>query len=223
MLSPPASATRILATTSPPRGPGHAWDRLPVWNPRSVPVTAPLATTLARGEMPELAADHAPLWDGTRPTTMAGWIDLGRRVFFEFPMRAEVYVYSLAPPDTAPSPEHPRGAALFAAHCSGCHANAARGGRVIPADVIGTDPALATGPGRGTGGYRVPPLVRVRDGAPYLHDGSLGSLDELLSAARLDPEYRAGRLGPGPIPGHRAGTDLSPDERAELIAYLGTL
>ncbi len=94
---------------------------------------------------------------------------------------------------------------------------------MIPADVIGTDPALATGRGRGTGGYRVPPLVRVRDGAPYLHDGSVGSLDELLSTARLEPGYRAGRLGPGPIPGHRAGTALNPDERADLIAYLGTL
>ena len=371
---------------------GHgtrAWDRLPVWNPRSTPVTAALAATLARGEMPDIT-DVAPLWDGTLPTTMAGWAELGRRVFFEYPMRAEVYmehgltrpalaaavgiertaagdipglvvfrdvdgetrvgitcaichssvragqlvpgsarrtfdygklrlgyfadtgdyvdpglaarmaswgpgradvtedddedpvtipdlwglrvqpwltqagtirhdspialairqetqltdsnhamirppralawalamyVYSLAPPETilTQSPERTRGAALFADHCRGCHANAAHGGRRIPAEEIGTDPALATGRGRGTGSYRVPPLVRVRDGAPYLHDGSVGSLDELLSAARLEPGYRAGRLGPGAIPGHRAGTDLTPTERADLIAFLETL
>lgn len=371
---------------------GHGtrgWDRLPVWNPRSVPVTAGLAEALERGEMPELAPELAPLWDGARPTTMTGWVALGRRVFFEYPMRAEVfmehgltrpelaasvgiertaagdvpglvvfrnvdgetrvgitcaichstvragevvagsarrtfnygalrlayyddtgayvdpglagrmaswgpgradvtedddedpvtipdlwglraqqwlsqagtirhdspialairqetqltdsnhamirpprelawalamYVYSLAPPASfLSSAGRTRGGALFAERCGGCHANAAYGGRIVPAAVIGTDPALATGRGRGTGGYRVPPLIRVRDGAPYLHDGSVASLRELLSAARLDPGYRAGRLGPGPIPGHRAGTDLGPDDRAALIAHLGAL
>jgi mono/diheme cytochrome c family protein len=370
---------------------GHgtrAWDRLPAWNPRARPVTAALAAELARGEIPEVQPDFAPLWDGVRPTTMAGWVALGRRVFFEYPMRAEVfmehgltrreladavgiertaagdvpglvlfrdvdgetrvgitcaichstvragelvagsarrsfdygklrvayfadtgayvdpslaermaawgpgradvtedddedpvtipdlwglraqqwltqagtirhdspialairqetqltdsnhamvrpprelawalamYVYSLAPPDSPASPPSERGAALFTEHCRRCHANAARGGRLVAADVIGTDPALATGRGRGTGSYRVPPLVRVRDGAPYLHDGSVASLDELLSAARLEPGYTAGRLGPGPVPGHRAGTDLGPEDRAALIGFLETL
>ncbi len=372
---------------------GHgtsAWDKLPVWNPRSKPVTAALAAQLERGETPNVAADHETLWDGAQPTTMAGWVALGRRVFFEYPMRAEVfmeygltqptlaaavgiertsggdvpglvvflnvdgetrvgitcaichstvrdgalvagsarrafdygrlrlayfadtgeyldpglatrmaswgpgradvtedddedpvaipdlwglraqswltqagtirhespialairqetqltdsnhamvrpprelawalamYIYSLTPPATAssPSPQLTRGRAVFSEKCSGCHANPAHGGRVIAAAVIGTNPALATGRGRGTGGYRVPPLVRVRDGAPYLHDGSVGSLDELLSSARLDDSYKAGRLGPGPIPGHRAGTDLGPADRAALITFLGTL
>lgn len=373
---------------------GHgtrAWDRLPAWNPRSEPVTAALAARLARGEMRVIAADHAQLWDGTEPTTMAGWVALGRRVFFEYPMRAEVfmeyaltrpaladavglertaagdvpglvvfqnvdgetrvgitcaichsavrdgqlvvgaarrafdygrlrlayfaetgefvdpglarrmaawgpgradvsedddedpvtipdlwglrvmawltqagtirhetpialairqetqltdsnharvrpprelawalamYIYSLAPPARSappPSPALTRGGELFERRCGGCHENPAFGGRVIAAAVIGTNPALATGRGRGTGGYRVPPLVRVGDGAPYLHDGSVASLDELLSPARLEPDYRAGRLGPGPIPGHTAGTDLGPADRAALITFLGTL
>lgn len=372
---------------------GHgtrAWDRLPAWNPRSLPVTAALAAVLARGETPEVGPDLAPLWDGVRPTTMAGWVALGRRVFFEYPMRAEVfmefgltrpelaaavgvertaegdipglvvfrdvdgdtrvgitcaichssvrdgqliagsarrsfdygrlrlayyadtgahvdpglarrmatwgpgradvsedddedpvtipdlwglraqqwltqagtirhetptalairqetqltdsnhalvrpprelawalamYVYSLAPPNTpiVESPERTRGAALFKQRCSTCHMNSARGGRRVPAEEIGTDPALATGSGRGTGGYRVPPLVRVRDGAPYLHDGSIASLGELLSAERLAPDYTGGRLGPGPVPGHRAGTDLDADARAALISFLETL
>ncbi len=369
---------------------GHgtrAWDRLPMWNPRSRPVTAALAERLARGEMPEIDEDERPLWDGTRPTTMAGWVALGRRVFFEYPMRAEVfmeygltrpgladavgiertatgevpglvvfqnvdgetrvgitcaichstvragelvagsarrsfdygklrvayfadtgeyvdpvlarrmaswgpgradvsedddedpvtipdlwglrgqqwltqagtirhespialairqetqltdsnharirpprelawalamYVYSLEPATNA-SPQRTRGREVFDEFCSRCHANAAYGGRMIAAAVIGTDPALATGRGRGTGGYRVPPLIRVRDGAPYLHDGSVASLDELLSAARLEPGYRAGRLGPGPIPGHLAGTELNPADRAALITFLETL
>lgn len=372
---------------------GHGtrgWDRLPVWNPRSLPVTAALAARLARGELPEITTDTATLWDGVRPTTMAGWVALGERVFFAYPMRAEVfmefaltrpsladavglertaagdvpglvlfqnvdgaprvgitcaichsavrdgqlvagaarrsfdygrlrvayfadtgeyvdpalavrmaawgpgradvtedddedpvtipdlwglreqpwltqagtirhdspialairqetqltdsnhalvrpprelawalamYVYSLAPPAArgSSSPQATRGAAVFTEVCAGCHANAARGGRRIAVDVIGTHPGLATGRGRGTGSYRVPPLVRVGDGAPYLHDGSVASLDELLSPTRLEPGYSAGRLGPGPIPGHRAGTDLDAADRAALLAYLETL
>jgi len=138
------------------------------------------------------------------------------------------YVYSLMPPprpagvssDGRPTSE---GAALFSQHCAGCHANAAYGGATLPALDIATDPALARGRGRGTGSYRVPTLLGVEGGAPYLHDGTVGSLRELLSPARLEPDYAGGRFGPGPIPGHRAGTDLTEAERATLIDHLGTL
>ncbi|HEY4179041.1 MAG TPA: c-type cytochrome [Kofleriaceae bacterium] len=350
------------------------WDQLPVWNPRSVPVDAESAQILARGEMPVLPGDRPPLWNGVTPTTMPEWVALGRRVFFEYPMRAEVFmewgltqreliddvgvertaagdipglvvfknidgdtrvgitcaichstvkngevvvgqarrtfnygklrvtydrvhgtlasekegrrleswgagradvtedddedpvaipdlwgersqrfltqvgairhdsplalairqetqltdsnhalvrpprelawalamfVYSLQPPaHTAPA--SPRGAALFAEHCAHCHANAVYGGTTIAAATIGTDPALATGRGRGTGKYRVPTLLGVAAGAPYLHDGSVRSLDELLSPTRT-------------IRGHRAGTNLDADDRAALIAHLQTL
>ena len=136
-----------------------------------------------------------------------------------------MYVYSLTPPASAeaPSPLATRGSAVFKDHCGGCHNNAAYGGRAIAATAIGTSPALATGRGRGTGNYRVPPLVRVRDGSPYLHDGSVASLTELLSADRLEPGYTKGHLGPGPIPGHRAGTSLAEADRTALIAFLATL
>jgi mono/diheme cytochrome c family protein len=350
----------------------RGWDLLPVWNPRSVPVTAALLPSLARGEVPAVPAERAPLWNGVTPTTMAEWVALGRRVFFEYPMRAEVFmeyalteptlatdvgvqrasdgtlpglvvfanvdgetrvgitcaichstvkdgalvvgqarrtfdygklrltfdrvhgtvrseqeatrmaswgpgradvtedddedpvaipdlwglrdqrwltqagtirhdsplalairqetqltdsnharvrpprelawalamfVYSLTPPRSgAAAPA--RGAALFAEHCAHCHANAAYGGKLMDAKAIGTDPALAMGKGRGTGKYRVPSLLAVRDGAPYLHDGTVPSLDALLSS-----DHR----------GHRAGSELSRDDRAALIAFLQTL
>lgn len=367
----------------------RGWDLLPVWNPRSQPVTATLAASLAHGESPELPADRPRLWDGITPTTMAGWVALGRRVFFEFPLRAEVfmeygltqpelaaavgvertadgaipglvvfanvdgesrvgitcaichshvehgavvagaarrrfdygrlrlayhdatgvpvdpeqarrmatwgpgradvtedddedpvaipdlwglraqtwltsagtirhdsplalairqdtqlidanhqrirppralawalamYLYSLeAPPhETSRSAEATRGARVFEARCRGCHSNAAFGGDAIAVATIGTHPALATGRGRGTGRYRVPPLLRVRDGAPYLHDGTISSLAELLSSARFAADY-AGLRGHGAIAGHRAGTDLTDDDRAALLAFLETL
>jgi len=365
----------------------RGWDLLPVWNPRSVRVTAPITASLERGEIPDLPANQPPLWDGVAPATMDGWIALGRRVFLEYPMRAEVFmeygltdpalmaavgvektadgsvpglvvfanidgetrvgitcavchatvkngelvigaahrsfdygrlrvtydqihhtpvnaklaqrmahwgpgradvtedddedpvtipdlwglraqrwltqagtirqdspmalairqetqlidsnhqlirpprelawalamfVYSLAPPAHA-SPVAERGKAVFDAHCKRCHANEAYGGPPIAATTIGTDPGLATGRGRGTGSYRVPPLLAVRDGAPYLHHGAVASLPELLSPERLAPTYTAGRLGPGPIPGHPAGTSLGADDRAALLAFLETL
>lgn len=120
-----------------------------------------------------------------------------------------MFIYSLTPPRTAAAPTS-RGAALFDEHCAHCHSNAAYGGGLMPAAAIGTDPALATGRGRGTGNYRVPVLLGIAAGAPYLHDGVVPSLSDLLSAARG-------------VPGHRAGTELSDTDRATLIAYLGTL
>lgn len=133
-----------------------------------------------------------------------------------------MYVYSLEPA-ARPAPAEDRGAALFDDHCGSCHANAGYGGRVIAAATVGTHPALAVSRGRGTGTYRVAPLVRVADGAPYLHDGSVDSLDELLSPERLQPDYTDGHLGPGPIPGHTAGTELAEPDRAALIAFLRTI
>ena len=369
----------------------RGWDVLPVWNPRSLPVTKQLADTLQRGEMPALAADHKPLWDGKTPTTMAGWVALGRRVFFEFPMRAEVFMeyaltkpelvervgvertadggvpglvvfanvdgqtrvgitcaichtavrhgelvvgaarrrfdygrlrntffeethsfvepelarrmarwgpgradvtedndedpvaipdlfglrhefvltqagtinqtsplalairqdtqlthanhqrirpprelawalamflYSLEQPSEAPRGtwgQIARGAGVFAAAgCRGCHNNPAYAGRALPANRIGTDPALANGQARGTGTYRVAPLLDVVHAGPYLHHGAVRSLDELLSPARFAPEFR-GLLGSGAIPGHAFGTELAADDRAALIAFLEIL
>jgi len=364
------SRIRIAAYGLGDRG----WDLLPVWNPRSIPVDAAQTPALGRGEIPALPADRAPLWNGVTPTTMPEWIALGRRVFFEYPMRAEIfmeyaltepalasdvgvqrtkagdvpglvvfanvdgetrvgitcaichsnvkdgedipgqarrsfdygklritydrvhgtlrsedeakrmmswgpgradvtedddedpvaipdlwglrdqrwltqagtirhespvalairqetqltdsnhalvrpprelawalamYIYSLKPPAHESAPQ-PRGAALFTENCARCHANAAYGGTTVSAASIGTDPALATGKGRGTGKYRVPGLLDVRNGAPYLHHGAVVSLDELLSPARTEP-------------GHKAGTKLSADDRAALIAFLETL
>nr|MDQ3369661.1 hypothetical protein [Myxococcota bacterium] len=369
----------------------RGWDALPVWNPRSLPVTGELAAVLERGAMPALPAERTPLWDGTTPTTLAGWVALGRRVFFEYPMRSEVFMeWGLARPEVAAAvgvertpdgsvpglvvfgnvdgktrvgitcaichtavrdgalvvgaarrtfdygrlrlayfadtrervdpelarrmgtwgpgradvtedndedpvaipdlfglrdqtvltqagtirhasplalairqdtqlthsnhqrvrpprelawalamflysleapPRHTtasvgqlaRGAGLFAARCRRCHDNAAHGGRAVAHATVGTDPSLATGQARGTGKYRVAPLLDVAHGAPYLHHGAVASLDELLSPARLAPDYRGGLLGPGAIPGHAFGMDLLADERAALIAFLAIL
>ncbi len=376
------------------------WDALPVWNPRSRPVDRAAAEELARGAWP--ARPAARVWDGERPRTQADWIALGRKVFFEFPLRPEfavehalmprpdgapvtaeaaaraaalgierttggalpgvvvfddvdgkprvgitcavchtavrdgamvaglarrrldlgalrldyyrdtgtavdpelarrmatwgpgradvtedddedpvaipdlwglrwetyltqagtirhvgpaalairqdtqllhasglkvrpprelawalaMYLYSIAPPPAQAPPEDPalaRGSLLFDEHCRSCHGSAVHGGDPMPADKVGTDPSLAHGQARGTGRYRVAPLVRIVDGAPYLHDGSVPSLELLLSSERLQPDFTGGTRGPGPVPGHLYGMDLPAADRDALIAYLEIL
>jgi hypothetical protein len=137
-----------------------------------------------------------------------------------------MYLYSLEPP---PRPakgslaQIVQGAGVFAAGCATCHDNPAYAGRPIPHQRVGTDPALATGQARGTGTYRIAPLLDVINAGPYLHHGAVASLTELLSKARLSPDYKAGRLGPGAIPGHPFGTELSDEDRGALISFLEIL
>lgn len=125
-----------------------------------------------------------------------------------------MYIYSLTPPPPRAStdPAVARGDAIFRRDCTACHSGPTLSGEPIPAEDIGTDPALARGTSRGTGVYRPAPLLRVGDAAPYLHHGVVASLEQLFDPARL-----------AAIPGHVPGTDLAPAERADLIAYLRTL
>jgi len=358
------------------------WDALPVWNPRSLPVTAATATALQGGTLPPIGPDTAPLWDGQRPTTRAAWRALGRTVFESYPMRREtfmawglahpavltasgvvadatgvypglrvfrdldgstqvgitcalchtaveegvtvlgrarrafdygalrsafhrdtgvpvdpalaarmltwgpgradvteddaedpvaipdlwglrhqsalnqagtirqvgpaalairqetqlldsnhqrirpprelawalaVFLYDLEVPRPGRGSQHTEetlaeGRRLFVRECSRCHENPAYGGRALDARHIGTHPALATGAARGTGLYRTPVLLGIAAGAPYLHDGSVPSLSDLLAPARLQR-----------VPGHTYGTQLSAAARTSLVAWLETL
>jgi hypothetical protein len=125
-----------------------------------------------------------------------------------------MYVYSLAPPARPPpeaTAETEAGRALFADRCAGCHSGVSGAGEPIPAARVGTHPALAHGYARGTGLYRPAPLVRVGEAGPYLHDGSVATLEALLDPDRL-----------ARVPGHRFGSSASPEQRAALIAYLRT-
>ncbi|MBK6919750.1 MAG: c-type cytochrome [Deltaproteobacteria bacterium] len=115
-----------------------------------------------------------------------------------------------------------RGRAVFEAHCLDCHGDEARSGVPVSARRVGTDPALANGTSRGTGLYRPAPLVGVTAAAPYLHDGSVATLDDLFDRARLQPGFARGARGPGAVPGHAYGTKLSAHDRDALVAWLRT-
>jgi len=138
-----------------------------------------------------------------------------------------MYVYSLRPP----APARPAGApertvaagrAVFDRHCRGCHHAASGSGALVAAERVGTDPALARGHARGTGRYRPSPLVAVADAGPYLHDGSVPTLEDLLDPTRVRPDDARGSRGAGAVPGHAFGTALPASERAALVAYLRT-
>jgi cytochrome c peroxidase len=86
-----------------------------------------------------------------------------------------------------------------------------------------------TGRARDMGAFRAPSLRNVAVTAPYMHDGSMASLQEVVDF------YAAGGrvIADGPLAGDGrlnpfkdaliARIELSPQDRADLVAFLGTL
>ncbi len=118
------------------------------------------------------------------------------------------YLWSLAPPRKGAVDGRSEGEAIFAARCASCHRGADRAGPPVPAAIVGTDPAAARSPYRGSGGYRAPSLIGVADRWPLLHDGSVRDLDALLDPARRG--------------GHGFTQGLSVAERTALHAYVAS-
>jgi hypothetical protein len=157
-----------------------------------------------------------------------------------------LYIESLKPP---PDPNKfderaQRGQQIFKDQgCPVCHTpplytnnklNPVRGFKVpddlrktddIMSTSVGTDPTLALQTRRGTGFYKVPSLRGLWYREGYGHGGQAATLEEWFDAARLEDGYvpKGFHTAPGPIEGHEKGLDLSPEEKAALIAFLKTL
>jgi hypothetical protein len=166
-----------------------------------------------------------------------------------------------------------QGQPLFTKHCGACHApDGAQAGAVIPIADVGTDrhrldmwtPASAAAFNafadgypwdftafRKTDGYVAVPLDGVWLRAPYLHNGSVPSLQDLLEPAEGRPKVfhrgydlydpaRVGFVSDGALAertgmrydtslpgngngGHLYGTALSSAEKRALIEFLKTL
>ena len=148
---------------------------------------------------------------------------------------------------TALGPAARRGVKLFFSErtkCSTCHVGftfsgpiRARGLEDIePAfhntglynvDELGSYPAESpgviekTGRDADRGAFRAPTLLNIELTAPYMHDGSIESLPEVVDF------YAAGGRGPGRINPNKseriAGFELAPGEKEDLIAFLRSL
>jgi hypothetical protein len=63
--------------------------------------------------------------------------------------------------------------------------------------------------------------------ACLLHDGSIGTLEEMFNPARLKGDFRSSNWNPVTPPhavtGHQFGLNLNSGDRAALIAFLKTL
>jgi len=98
-----------------------------------------------------------------------------------------------------------------------------------------SDPARAGHVGQartGVSWVRAAPLTALRATAPYLHNGSVPTLAALLEPAAKRPKtFPLGAAGfvldtrlPGNgNQGHEFGTELSPTEKRDLIAFLESL
>ena len=160
-----------------------------------------------------------------------------------------LYVYSLQPPRN-PNPFDDKAAAgekIFQRErCAQCHTpplytnnklTLAQGfeppnDRPPALDVMpisaGTHPGLALNTRKGTGYYKVPSLKGVWYRGHYLHDGAVGSLEEMFAPERIEDNHvPGGWLAPGlktqAVRGHEFGLRLEPAEREQLIAFLRTL
>jgi hypothetical protein len=154
-----------------------------------------------------------------------------------------VYLYSLQPPPN-PNPIDAtarRGQQVFAAEgCTRCHSTGRltlAAGYHPPEETlratgamnisVGTDPNLALKTRKGTGFYRIPRLHMLWLEAAFLHDGSIGSLEEYFNPARLKSDFRSSNWSPltksHAVEGHPFGLTLKPADRTALIAYLKTL
>lgn len=159
------------------------------------------------------------------------------------------YIYSLEHPANPNKPNAltKRGERIYAEQgCVSCHTPPAFtnnmltpvDGFTVPDDhrkkydvfdiSIGTNSDYALKTRRGTGYYKVPSLKGVWYRGPFLHDGSLARLEDLLDPRRLQDDYvPTGFRGAGvthkAVRGHEFGMDLPDTDRKALLAYLRTL
>jgi mono/diheme cytochrome c family protein len=116
-----------------------------------------------------------------------------------------IFVLSLA--DTVPAVDaESDDARAFDRACGSCH-DARRGfsGGLILAETLNSDDLAARSAHRGTGYYKVPSLLGAGDGGPYLHDGSVETLADLIDA------------------GHPFGITLSEEDRGAVLRFVSTM
>ena len=134
------------------------------------------------------------------PDLLAGKLDVLR-----------LFQHSLSVPPAATTSFDPdaaaRGRTLFdgKAQCALCHTGPNFStGAILPATAVGTDPLHAQR--SATGGYRITPLRALWQHAPYFHDGSAATLQDVVD--HYDQHFELGLLAP---------------EKSDLVEFLKSI
>ena len=121
---------------------------------------------------------------------------------------------------TALTADEQRGLAIFRGkgNCTACHVGPNfTDEKLHDTGVAWQPPGYYADPGGGTGNFKTPTLREVARTSPYMHDGRLATLDDVVNFydeggrpnPNLDPEIR---------PLH-----LTPEEHGALVSFLGSL
>ncbi len=128
------------------------------------------------------------------------------------------------------TPNELKGEVLFRQHCGSCHSTDLFTDQSFRNNGFSTADDLIKDSGReeitlnpdDRGKFKVPSLRNVEYTAPYMHNGKLNSLEDVLnfyaSGVQVSPT-----LDPLLIQGDQAGINLTVDERSNLIDFLKTL
>lgn len=154
--------------------------------------------------------DHAP-WMMTASTLCTDSVDEAKRIDSYFP-DVQAFIYSLMPPEYPFEIDRKlaeKGKPIFEQNCSGCHGtygeDSSYPNLIVALEDVGTDPALASSAVRDEDrfirwfnssyygrraqaapapGYYAPPLDGVWATAPYLHNGSVPTIEALLDSSK---------------------------------------
>jgi cytochrome c peroxidase len=125
--------------------------------------------------------------------------------------------------DSGMSPAAKRGAALFFSDrlkCSECHGSVNLSGPTTFAGTMPSDPEAFfhdTGVSAEPAKFRAPTLRNIAVTAPYMHDGSIATLKDVVA------HYAAGGRSQRPKSDRVRGFAISPAEIDDLVAFLHAL
>ena len=172
---------------------------------------------------PKTSAEFARAFPGdplVTPDTIVRALAAYERTLVSPPTRFDRFV---AGDDAALSPSERIGYDLFTgrAQCVSCHSGWAFTDRAfhdigLPTDDLGRGPVI--GLPAVNHAFKTPSLRELNWTAPYMHDGSLATLEDVAR------HYESGGIDrPSRSPDLPHNLILSDDERAGLVAFLGTL
>ena len=120
---------------------------------------------------------------------------------------------------TALSPQQQPGLQIFRgkSNCTACHVGPNFTDEALHNTGVAWRDGKLVDDGAGRGRFKTPTLREITRTAPYMHDGSLATLEDVIDF------YDAGGRGNPNLDPEIRKLNLSPEEKQALIAFLGAL